>query len=176
MKINIGIDDIEHTVDIVPSEKGGYTCFVDGKDIHVDVSLIHRNATITLYSILSLGRSYDVISYKDKTGTVVCVNGHNFLVHVRNPFDAVKNKDKKLHDGKKFIQMLAPIPGKVIDVKVSTGEQVKKGQSLVVVEAMKMENELKSPADGTITGVYVKVNDKLEKDAAILDIDTGVSV
>lgn len=174
MKINVAIEGVDHTVDIVASEKDSYKCFVDGRDVNVDVSLIHRNTTVTIYSILSHGRSYDVILYKDKTGNIVCVNGYNFLVNVRNPFDAVKNKDKKLHDGKKSFQMLAPIPGKVIDVKVSNGEQIKKGQALVVVEAMKMENELKSPADGTITGIYVKVNDKVEKDAAILDIDTGV--
>lgn len=176
MKINVGIDGVEHTVDIVAAEKGNYRCFVDGEDIDVDVSLIHRNTSVTIYSILSNGRSFDVILYKSKTGNTVCVNGHNFSVNIKNPFDAFRNKDKKLHDGEKAFHILAPIPGKIVDVKVASGEQVKKGQALVVVEAMKMENELKAPADGTVTGVYVKVNDKVEKNAPILDIDTGLDM
>lgn len=49
----------------------------------------------------------------------------------------------------------APMPGTILDVKVSNGQQVKKGTLLFVLEAMKMENELLAPADGTVSGISV---------------------
>ena len=49
----------------------------------------------------------------------------------------------------------APMPGTILDVKVSNGQQVKKGTLLFILEAMKMENELLAPADGTVTGISV---------------------
>ncbi|MCL4558779.1 MAG: biotin/lipoyl-binding protein [Deltaproteobacteria bacterium] len=175
MKINLAIDDNERLTLLLAAEKKGYRCRVDGKDVDADVSLIHRSGAVVVYSILGDGRSYDVIVYKSNGGHTVLVNGHGFAVGIKNPFETFKNKDKKLHDGTRAFKLQAPIPGKIVDVKVSRTERVKKGQALVVVEAMKMENELKSPADGTITEVYVKTGDKVEKDAALLDIDLGVS-
>lgn len=56
----------------------------------------------------------------------------------------------------------APMPGKVVDVKVSKGDNVKKGSPLVVVEAMKMQNELPSPLDGKVEEVAVKAGDTVE--------------
>ncbi len=173
MKINVGIDGVEHTVDIVTAEKNSYKCLVDGRDVDVDVSLLHQGSGLSMYSVLSRGKSYDIILYKNKTSSVVCVNGQNYTVDLKSPFTLHKGREKKLHDGEKFFRILAPIPGKIVAVKVLQEERVKKGQSLVVIEAMKMENELKAPADGIVTEIHVKANDKVEKDAVLLDIDTG---
>ena len=98
--------------------------------------------------------------------------GHNYTVKIRTRIDALKDKEKKLHEDKKVFKIAATIPGKIVAVKVEPGVRVKKGQPLVVIEAMKMENELKSPADGRVTGVHVRVGDKVENNAALLDIDT----
>ncbi len=175
MKINLAIDDVVHMIDIVAAEKNGYRCIVDRKGVDADVSLIHRDRAITVYSILSSGRSYDVIVYNNNGPRSVSVNGHDFAISIKSTFGASKNKDQKLHDGKNAFKLLAPIPGKVVDVKVARTEKVKKGQALVVVEAMKMENEIRAPADGTVTEVYVRAGDKVEKDTALLAIHAGAS-
>lgn len=173
MNIRVDIDDVVHTVDIVAGEKNTYTCMVDGKAVPVDVSLLKQGSDgVSVYSILSNGSSYDVILYKNKTADTVCVNGHNYSVKIRTRVDALKDKEKKLHEDKKVFKIAATIPGKIVAVKVEPGVRVKKGQPLVVIEAMKMENELKSPADGRVTGVHVRVGDKVENNAALLDIDT----
>lgn len=65
----------------------------------------------------------------------------------------------------------APIPGTIISVDVSKGQSVKKGQLLVVIESMKMENEILSPEDGTISEVYVSSGDSVASGAALLIID-----
>ncbi len=172
MKIRLEIDDVEHTVDIIAGEKDKYQCLVDGRDVSVDVSLLKQNGNISVYSILSHGRSYDVIFYKNKTAGTVCVNGQNYAVKVKNQFDIIKDKEKKLHEDKKVFKIVATIPGKIIAIKVEKDARVKKGQPLVVIEAMKMENEMKSPAGGVVTDVYVKAGDKVENNAPLLDIDT----
>ncbi len=65
----------------------------------------------------------------------------------------------------------APMPGKILDILVSEGDEVTKGQPVVILEAMKMENELKSAIDGTITSIAVEVGQSLEKNALILEIE-----
>lgn len=52
-------------------------------------------------------------------------------------------------------EVKAPIAGKVIDIKISVGDKVKKGQTILIIEAMKLENEIKCPFDGTVSSVTV---------------------
>ncbi len=66
----------------------------------------------------------------------------------------------------------APMPGKILDILISEGDAVTKAQPLVILEAMKMENELKSPIDGTISSISVEVGQSLEKNTIILEIET----
>ena len=64
----------------------------------------------------------------------------------------------------------APMPGTILDVKVQNGQRVKKGQVLVILEAMKMENEIQSPCDGTVSGLNVRKGDSVETQALICSI------
>ena len=64
----------------------------------------------------------------------------------------------------------APMPGTILDVKVQNGQRVKKGQVLVILEAMKMENEIQAPCDGTVSGLNVRKGDSVETQAFICSI------
>ncbi len=64
----------------------------------------------------------------------------------------------------------SPMPGKVVSVKVSPGDKVKKGDVLLVVEAMKMENEIHSPIDGTVEEVYVREGEQVNPDECLIKI------
>lgn len=64
----------------------------------------------------------------------------------------------------------APMPGLVVRVLVNEGDLVREGQSLVVVEAMKMENELRAPAAGRVVRVGVRASDRVEKGAVLVEI------
>lgn len=64
----------------------------------------------------------------------------------------------------------APMPGTILDVKVKEGQQVKAGEVLVILEAMKMENEILAPADGTVAGLAVSNGASVESGAVICSI------
>ena len=64
----------------------------------------------------------------------------------------------------------APMPGTILDVKVQNGQRVKKGQVLVILEAMKVENEIQAPCDGTVSSLSVRKGDSVETQAFICSI------
>ena len=72
-------------------------------------------------------------------------------------------------DGGQKVRSL--MQGVIVDVKVSTGQKVVKGQTLVILETMKMENEIVSPLDGTITKIYVSKQDTVENQEVIMIIN-----
>nr|WP_305034252.1 DUF2118 domain-containing protein [Myxococcus sp. CA005] len=72
-------------------------------------------------------------------------------------------------EGKQLVT--APMPGKVVKVLVKVGDEVKEGQGLVVVEAMKMENELKSPKAGKVTELFAKEGTAVENNAKLVMVE-----
>ena len=67
--------------------------------------------------------------------------------------------------------LVAPMPGKVIELKVKVGSKVKKGDTLVILEAMKMEHQVKASEDGKVTKVLIKKDDQLENGALLMVVD-----
>lgn len=68
-------------------------------------------------------------------------------------------------------EILAPMPGTIIEVQVSVGDEVVEGQELLVLEAMKMENPIVSTVDGKVTGINVKVDDKVATKQVMIVIE-----
>ena len=71
----------------------------------------------------------------------------------------------------KVSDLKAPMPGLVLDIEVREGEQVKKGDALLILEAMKMENVIKSPSDGVIKKIAVNKGEAVEKNQLILNFE-----
>ena len=106
--------------------------------------------------------------YVEKT-FVINVNGNNYNLSVKDKFDELlhtlgfdANTSGKVNDIK------APMPGLVLDVKVAEGAVVKKGDAVLVLEAMKMENILKSPSDGIVKKIAVKKGMAVEKNQVLI--------
>jgi biotin carboxyl carrier protein len=132
----------------------GYQVTVDGKPVAVDVMRGER-----FWSLLVGGASYE-LSFGEETGgvTMVHVNGHAIPVIVSGGahFGTAARRARGVPAGADGPQRLtAPMPGRVVKWLVRAGDRVEVRQGLVVIEAMKMENELRSPKAGTVTETRV---------------------
>ena len=106
------------------------------------------------------------------------IDGQVYHVKVRElPDDAVMTEQPKAGSGKSTADvapqtegkaMLAPMAGTVLRILVKEGQRVKKGENLIVLEAMKMENEIVADEDGVIRSILVKANDSVESDQPLL--------
>lgn len=67
-------------------------------------------------------------------------------------------------------EIKAPMAGTILNINVSIGQNVSQGDTLIVLEAMKMENEIVAPADGVVTDIFVSSNDRVESDQILLTI------
>jgi biotin carboxyl carrier protein len=141
----------DQTHEVIAEQDGtGWRVQVDGRSLQVDVLPVGGS----LYSLLLDGRSYEVDVLEGSDACIVLVNGQPFRVELRqervapgaggSPAAAVAGG-----------RVAAPMPGKVVKLLVGRGDAVAAGDGVIVLEAMKMENELKAPAPGRITDVRV---------------------
>ena len=103
------------------------------------------------------GKSIEVRLAPGAQGSTAVAGGRRFAVEVRNPRNASRGSRTALGAGRQ--KVIAPMPGKVIRVLVKKGDTVEPGQGLVVVEAMKMQNEMKASHPGQVTEVRVHDGD-----------------
>jgi acetyl/propionyl-CoA carboxylase alpha subunit len=100
---------------------------------------------------------------------VISVNGNKYSLEVKDKYDELLHSLGMDTAGSgKVSEMKAPMPGLVLDVRVNEGTAVKKGDALLVLEAMKMENILKSPADGVVKKINVKKGAAVEKNQVLI--------
>jgi len=109
-----------------------------------------------IFSILLNGKSYEVRVTPTPAGALRLQTAHHeFTAEVIDP-RAWRGRRHGALEAEGRQQILAPMPGKIIRVLVQTGEKVQAGQGLLVVEAMKMQNEIRSPKSGTVERLLVK--------------------
>jgi biotin carboxyl carrier protein len=144
MVYEVIVDGRMHRLELEKAD-AGYSCRLDGTPIQVDALIPRRD----VLSLLVAGRSYEIKSEQTATGVHLSVGGVAFAVEVRDP-RSLRSRQKAGGDEKAPRQVLAPMPGRVVRVLVTEHSEVEAGQGIVVVEAMKMQNEIKSPKKGLV--------------------------
>lgn len=154
-------------------DDGAYTMTLDGKSFDVDAKLMKSH----IVSALIDNHSYDV---DVERASPEPLDGR-LAVRVRGRvvrFEMLDERRKKMKEAQSSrfehagaATVSSPMPGKVMKLLVGEGDDVVEGQGVVVVEAMKMENELKAPKAGTVTVIRVKEGDAVESGAAMLVIE-----
>jgi biotin carboxyl carrier protein len=142
----------DHRLD-VRQEKDGLHVRLDDREFQVDFLQVDPG----LYSLLIGGRSYEVDLLEVEDALMVLVNGQPFRVEIQ------EERERRLRAaaGKGVVRVgkravTAPMPGKVVRLLVQPGDAVRAGDGIVVMEAMKMENELKAAAAGTVKEIRVE--------------------
>jgi biotin carboxyl carrier protein len=151
VKIEVRIDNGTRIVELT-REAHCWHISLDGEPVDIDAVEIAPN----IFSILLNGKSHEVRITPTPTGALTLQTGHReFTAEVLDP-RAWRGRRHGALEAQGRQQILAPMPGKIVRVLVQAGEKVQVGQGLIVVEAMKMQNEIRSPKSGTVERLLVK--------------------
>lgn len=149
MIYDVVIGGKNHRVELTRNDMGWH-CKLDGLPVLLDVISTQEG----VLSILLDGKSYEVKQESAAGETNIVVGIQRFAAAVRDPrsLRGRRSPDASAHGIRKIS---APMPGKVVRILAPAGTAVEAGQGVVVIEAMKMQNELKSPKKGVIKKIHV---------------------
>jgi len=158
------IDNTLHKISL--EKKENIFIVSDGeKTYEADIRFISPN----IISILIEGRSYRVYFARDREKRFLSLEGQQFTV--QEPLEGGEGLQKnEVRSREDELMIKAPMPGKVIKIDVSEKEEVRKNQTLVVVEAMKMENEIKSTIDGYVKKIFVSAGDLVDSEKPLIEL------
>ena len=165
MKYVTTIDGKEFLVEIIDERHVS----VDGKVVEVDFESIESQP---VFSLIVDGKSYEAYVYHGEEDLEVLVKGR--LYHA----DVEDERERRLRASAGGVvaqsgtfHLKAPMPGLVVAVPVSEGQEVKTGEVLLILESMKMQNELKAPRDGVVGRILVAAGDSVEQRQKMLSVE-----
>lgn len=164
MKYITTIGDREFEVDILDDHR----IAVNGVIYRVDFIQVGSQP---VYSLVLDGQSYDALVYQEEDQWQVMFRGKMFTAKVFEEYEKrLQAMRGEVFDETGEFHLRAPMPGLIVAIPVQVGQQVQKGDVLLVLESMKMQNELKSPRAGSVTRIRVNIGDRVEKKETLLSI------
>lgn len=164
MKYFARIGNHEYEVEITDSQ-----ILLDGEAVAVDIV---RSGLPELYSVLFGGQSHEMLITSDRFNYTVMIRSEQFQVQVQDERNRRLNQARKmptLPDGE--LAITAPIPGLVVKVLINAGDTVEEGQPLVILEAMKMENEIRSTRAGVAKTILAAPGQRVEQNAVLVVLE-----
>jgi len=143
MIYNINVDGRDHRLELNRVD-GRWETRLNGREVAIDAVLARRD----VLSIIIAGKAYEIKRERTATDMHLWVGPRRYAVQLRDP-RSLRSR-ASADDGKGPRKLLAPMPGKVVRVLLKEESEVEAGQGVVVVEAMKMQNEIKSPKKGVV--------------------------
>jgi biotin carboxyl carrier protein len=143
-----------------------WQCRLDGRDLPVDIVYAQNGAL----SLLLAGKSYEVKQEIVGTETHVVVGQERFSASVRDP-RSFRSRGRAGAAEQGVMKIKAPMPGKVVRVLAGVGTQVESGQSVIVIEAMKMQNELKAPKNGVVKKINVAEGAAVDAGQSLAEVE-----
>jgi biotin carboxyl carrier protein len=154
--------DQQHEAEVEPVGGGRYTITIDGRCFQVDSCL----AEDSVLSLLIDGANHEVHHSRERDRYTLLIDGMHYELQARNRrARSIAAPGTGLVTGRQVVS--APMPGRVVRVLVSAGQRVEAGEALLTLEAMKMENQVRSPVAGEVLelkareGQTVGTGDKL---------------
>ncbi len=165
MKYITTVDGKEYTVEILSKTKVS----IDGKIVEVDFESVESQP---VSSLIANGKSYEAYVYPGEENLEVLVKGRLYQTKVED------ERERRLRAASGgdvaetgIFYLKAPMPGLVVTVTVEEGQEVQKGDVLLILESMKMQNELKSPKDGTVGRIFVSDAESVEQRQNLLSVE-----
>lgn len=164
MKYITHIEDQEFTIVIDRDDQ----IMVNGQVYDIDFQQLSEGGML---SLLLNNRSLEAIVEERDEAWEVLLKGELYSVHVQDEraYRLAKARGAAVEaSGEAVIK--SPMPGLIVSVPVEEGQEVKKGDQVIILESMKMENELRSPRDGVVLRVHVTQGDSVDKDQVLVTI------
>jgi biotin carboxyl carrier protein len=143
-----------------------WKCKLDGRELPLDVV----SAQDGMLSLLLQGKSYEVKQETVGAESNVVVGQERFSASVRDP-RSFRSRRRSGASEQGVMKIKAPMPGKVVRILAPVGSQVEIGQSVVVIEAMKMQNELKAPKTGVVKKINVEEGAAVDAGQALAEVE-----
>ena len=144
-KLRARVDNKEYNLDLVMVENGVYSIILDGMSYNVELVQAEHS------------KKYDINTYK-RSYQVEIIDAESKYA---------RNRKKSLMEGSEN-SIASPMPGKVVKIPVSEGDEIKAGETVIIVSAMKMENEYKSTIDGKVKKIMVKEGDTVDSNQPLV--------
>lgn len=161
----VTVKDIKNSVTISDNSE----VIIESQKHHYEVIELCRNDFVLRID----NKIYEISAHrKNSDQYALFINGKVIDVIVRTGLqERASSLIEQSADFKHRMEVKAPMPGMILKVKKNEGENVEKGDSIIILEAMKMENDIKSPFSGVISEVRVKENNPVEKGAVLFTIE-----
>jgi 3-methylcrotonyl-CoA carboxylase alpha subunit len=145
-------------------ENGHYELLIEDDAVLVELKEVDTDT----FRLTTGGQSRRLqIHSADNNALEICMDNHRWRLTRHARFEAIT--DSAASDGK----LVAPMPGKILEIRTEKGAKVSEGDTLLIMEAMKMELAIKAPMDGTVENLSVDTGDLVEADALLLEIGSG---
>lgn len=148
----------------------GIVATLDGKSITLDITKISEKEIHVLNQ--NKGYSVEMVNFdQDKKEITLKINGVSYHYKIKDQYDLLlKELGLNNQSNQKVSTIKAPMPGLVLDIMVEENQPIKKGDALLILEAMKMENVIKSPGDGEVKHIAVKKGKAVEKNELMIQL------
>ena len=126
------------------------------------------------YHVVENGHSYNIRFVFEGSDVFAYINGELVIFKLEDARTLARRKSATAKAGAAIegrVDLKAMMPGKIVSIKVKKGDEVKTGQGVIVVEAMKMENEMSSPKDGVVTDIKVTEGQSVEAGSLLVVIE-----
>jgi len=155
MTYEVAIDGKQYHLEL-ERDSGRWVCRLNGREIQMDAVLARPDVV----SVLIDGKAYEIKRERTATDMHLWVGSARYEAVLRDP-RSLRSRKGGAADEKGPKKLLAPMPGKIVRVLIAEKGEVEAGQGILVVEAMKMQNELKSPKKGIVQKLAVREGDNV---------------
>ena len=165
-KLSLAVGSTQHDLEIVEREDGSFTMRIGGEEHEVSMRRVGHGA---LHRLIVDGETSEVWVTRGEGGLDVFVGPDPHNVRIHRASGAAGGPE--VAEGE--LVVVSPMTGAVVEVLVSEGDTVKKGDPLVVVVAMKMNNEIKAPVDAVVLTVNVAAEDAVEQNDVLIVLEVA---
>lgn len=163
MNISLWLNNKEYKLNLEEKTDNGVLVSMGRNKYHVSVEFLGDDEALLNVN----GKIYDIIINSNSRSFSVYVNGKNFEIEKKSASQILKGKADRLRKR----DIITSMPGRIIKVLVEEGDIVDEGQTVLILEAMKMQNEIKSPRSGKVSKIDPKAGESVETGALLFSVE-----